>query len=807
MAKIKRNNFLDTVDEVFTDATKQGVLHLYADGDVLTGRNISIRGKSLFHFGTTGYLGLEQDERLKKAASEAIFRYGTQFPLSKTYISHPLYRTLEDKVTQMYGHPIIITKNSSLGHIGVIPSAVSDRDAIILDHQVHWSVQSAAKTLKTRSVPIEMIRHNHSDMLEDKIQKLSSKHKKIWYMADGLYSMYGDEAPVLELMSLSNKYPQLHLYFDDVHGMSWIGENGTGFIMSKLRELPEHVLLFGTLSKTFGASGSVLVCSNKKMYSKIKTFGGPLTFSAQLEPASVAAAIASSDIHLSNEIYSLQDELLERINLFNALLETTQLPLVEKNNSPVFYIGTGMPITGYNFVNRLMKEGFFVNLGIFPAVPVKNTGVRITISRHNQPEEIRALVQAMEYHYPKALEATHTSHDKICRAFNLRVKELEAPIENPSYGLSVQFVKTIANIQKKDWNTLFRDRGVFDWDGLRFLEKTFSKNEKEEENWDFYYFIIRDQFSKPILATFFTYALWKEDMLAPKTVSEKIEAIRLNDPYHMTSHVLSMGSLFTEGEHLYLDKSHPLWHNAMHRILDELEILDGKLNPSMIIFRDFEKDEVLNEFFHNHGFFKVSMPESCTINNLDWKGTEGFLNRLSSKSRRHFRTDIAPFEDHFNIEILDKITPQQIDIFYRLFENVRKNNLGLNTFSFPIKVLQHMSNNSKWEFILLNLKSDHTDNEKDVPVGVMFCYQNTGNTYVPAFVGMDYKYTHKHQVYRQLLYQTIKRAREIGLQTIDFGMTAGFEKRKLGATVVEKVAYIQAKDNFSMELMEMMENK
>lgn len=807
MAKIKRNNFLDTVDEVFTDATKQGVLHLYADGDVFTGRKISIKEKLLFHFGTTGYLGLEQDQRLKKAAAEAIFRYGTQFPLSKTYISHPLYRSLEEKVTEMYGHPVIITKNSSLGHIGVIPSAVSDRDAIILDHQVHWSVQSAAKTLKTRSVPIEMIRHNHLDMLEDKIKKLSSKHKRIWYMADGLYSMYGDEAPVLELMELSNKYPQLHFYFDDVHGMSWTGKNGTGFIMSKLQELPEHVLLFGTLSKTFGASGSVLVCSNKKRYNKIKTFGGPLTFSAQLEPASVAAAIASADIHLSPEIYTLQQELLERINFFNTALDKTNLPLIKRNDSPVFYIGTGMPITGYNFVNRLMSEGFFVNLGIFPAVPIKNTGVRITVSRHNEKEEIKALVEAMVYHYPKALAATFSSNDIVRKAFNLPKRQLKNVIENKSDGVSVQMERCITAIEKNAWNALFGDRGVFDWDGLQFLEKTFSNNQNAEENWDFYYFIIRDQLGKPILATFFTYALWKEDMLAPASVSKEIERIRLDHPYHMTSYVLSMGSLFTEGEHLYLDNNHPLWQNAMHRLFNELEKLDDTFNPSMIIFRDFDTLEVLNEFFHNHGFFKVAMPEAGMIRNLKWNGVDSYLRTLTSKSRRHFKKDIAPFESHFKVEILSEILPNQIDTFYSLFENVRKNNLGLNTFGFPKDMLQYMSDTNAWEFIVLTLKPTFTDIKKEMPVGVMFCYKNNGNTYVPAFVGMDYKYAFKHQVYRQLLFQTVKRAGEIGSQAIDFGLTAGFEKRKIGADIIEKSAYIQAKDNFSMELMEMMETK
>src|SRR5688500_9855474 len=160
MAKIKHNNFLDTVDEVISDAKREGIVHLYAEDEALSGRQVKIKGKELFHFGTTGYLGLEQDQRLKNAAVEAILKYGTQFPLSKTYISHPLYKVLEEKVYAMYGDPIIITKNSTLGHLGVIPCVVRDEDGVILDHQVHWSVQSAVQMLKTKGVPLELIRHN-----------------------------------------------------------------------------------------------------------------------------------------------------------------------------------------------------------------------------------------------------------------------------------------------------------------------------------------------------------------------------------------------------------------------------------------------------------------------------------------------------------------------------------------------------------------------------------------------------------------------------------------------------------------------
>lgn len=800
MAKIKHNNFLDTVDGVFSDATKAGVLHLYAQGDSFGGRRIKVNDKDLLHFGTTGYLGLEQDSRLKNAAARAIFKFGTQFPLSKTYISHPLYKELEEKIRAMYGYPVVITKNSTLGHIGVIPTAVRDEDGVILDHQVHWSVQNATQLLKVRGVPVEMIRHNNLNMLEDKIRHLSSKCRKIWYMVDGVYSMYGDCSPIPELMELCNKYPQLHLYFDDVHGMSWIGRNGTGYVLHMLEKLPENTLLFGTLSKTFGASGAVLVCPDVKMYRKIKNFGGPLTFSAQLEPASVAAASASADIHLSPEIYELQKELFHKIEYFNLLLENTELPLVEKNNCPVFYIGTGMPITGYKLVRRLMQEGLFVNLGIYPGVPVKNTGMRITVSRHNEKEDIKRLVEAMVYHYPRALEETHTTPNRVRRAFRMPLVGVGQKTEGPR-GLYLQQENTIGRVNKKEWNALFAGKGVFDWDGLMFLEKAFCDNAKPEHNWSFYYFMIRDRNGKPLLATFFTMALWKDDMLAPVSVSLKLEEKRREDPYHLTSQVLGMGSLFTEGQHCYLDTEHSQWQEAVRLLLEKLEKLDQKKDTSMLVLRDFADEEHLNQVFHNRGFIKMAMPDSCVVEDLSWKGAEAYVASLSSRSRKHFRKEVGPYEKFFDVNIRETVTKSKMSVYMQLFENVRNNNFGLNMFSFPEKLFEGMSQSPFWEFMELSLKKEFNKQKDDVTLGVMFCYKNGNHTYVPAFIGMDYAYAREYQLYRQMLYQTVKRAGKLGFRRIDFGLTASFEKRKIGAKIIPKVAYIQAKDNFSMELM------
>ncbi|WP_442845037.1 aminotransferase class I/II-fold pyridoxal phosphate-dependent enzyme [Leeuwenhoekiella sp. H156] len=796
MAKIKHNNFLDSVDDVMVRAKEEGVLHLYASGSTLSGRYMEIDGTKHYHFGTTGYLGLEQDPRLKEAAIQAIRDCGTQFPLSKSYISHPLYEELEQQMATIYNTPVIITKNSTLGHLAVLPAAVRDEDAVILDHQVHWSVHHATEVLKSRGIPVEMIRHNNLNMLEEKLRELGQRAEKVWYLADGVYSMYGDFAPIDELMGLVKKYPQLHLYFDDVHGMSWKGKHGSGYVMSVLKELPKQVLLIGTLSKTFGASGATVVTTDRKLYSRIKNFGGPLTFSAQLEPASVAAAITSSKIHLSDEIYERQQDLQNRISHFNRLLSQTDLPLIDHNDSPVHFIGTGTPATGYELVKLMMQDGFYTNLGIFPAVPVKNTGVRITISTHNELEDITGLVDALSINYKLALEHTQTSLQRVRRAFKLPEAKASDTLDASKYTgrFQVSLESTITSIDKQLWNTYMGGKSIYDWEGLRLLEESFGGNEDQENNWEFRYVVILHN-QEPVLMTYLTCALWKDDIFSKKEVSAYLEKERKRNPYHLTSRVLSLGSLITEGDHLYIDFDHTDWLEALNVFFRVLEDLEREFQAEMIVLRDFRKDNPLHKHFNLQGFVRMDMPESARFEQFDWESSADFISSLSKKSRAHFRKDIATFQEHVDVQIRPSLNRVELRRCYKLYKKVKKANLGLNTFTYPFQLFQNMNAHSAYEFIVL---CNDDDDKYRLILGVMFCYKS-GKTYVPNLIGLDYEYVNEYGVYRQLLYHTILRAKELGMERIDFGMTAGFEKRKLGAEVIENVSYVQVRDNYKLE--------
>ncbi|MEL6560011.1 MAG: hypothetical protein AAFQ94_17610, partial [Bacteroidota bacterium] len=62
-------------------------------------------------------------------------------------------------------------------------------------------------------------------------------------------------------------------------------------------------------------------------------------------------------------------------------------------------------------------------------------------------------------------------------------------------------------------------------------------------------------------------------------------------------------------------------------------------------------------------------------------------------------------------------------------------------------------------------------------------------------------------IYRQMLYNAIREGKKKGCKKMHFGFSASFEKKKLGARLVPTTAYIQAKDNFSIESLGILQNQ
>lgn len=490
MAKINHSSYLDVVHNIVGTAKEKGLMHIQSEEKEFNGDAFTIKGKQLKNFGTCGYLGLEMHPKLIEGSVDLTRKFGTQFSMSRTFIQTGYMKELENYISQIFnGHKALCYSATSTAHISVLNSLIRPTDCIVLDQQVHFSVQYPCKSLKTQGTDVQMIRHSRLDMLERILVNGANKYERIWYMADGVYSMYGDFPDTDRLKELMEKFPKLHLYFDDAHGMGWEGRNGAGYVFDRLG-VNERIILISTLAKGFGCIGGTAIFGSEEMYNKVNLFGGPLTYSHPLAPGTAGAAIASAKIHLSDEIYMLQDELKELISYTNSQLESKKLPNISSPHSPIYFIGAGTYKVTLNIVDRMLKEGFYLNPATFPAVPNDKTGLRFTITRHRTKQDIRAFVDALAYHFPRAVVEEGKNLEEIYKKFDIpyfpEVETPELPDEEDS-KLTIETFNTINDIDPSLWNNALKDRGSITHSGMQCMEEIFQGNPEKENNWTFHY--------------------------------------------------------------------------------------------------------------------------------------------------------------------------------------------------------------------------------------------------------------------------------------------------------------------------------
>lgn len=800
MAKIKHNSAYDVIDYVATTAKKKKIMHLSSKGEEFDGEFLEINNQELINFGTCGYLGLEKHPHVLAKSRELLDRYGSHFSISRTFVKASYQDELENLISKIFdNHPVITYTSTSVAHQSVIGTIIEPNDLIILDQQVHYSVQYPCQFAKLQGTMVKMIRHNNMEMLEDFIKRGYNQYDRIWYMADGVYSMYGDLPRKKELLHLLEKYPKLHLYFDDAHGVGWTGTNGCGSVFEHFKH-SERVILMSTLAKGFGCIGGIAVFNDKEMHRRIDIYGGILSYTHPLSPSNVGAAIGAAELLLSEKGKTYQKELKDLMEYMNSKLESLNLTNTSSKDTPIYFIGTGSVKVAQNLVQRVLADGLYVNAATYPVVPNDKTGLRFTLTRHNTKEHIDRLVDSISKNFHAAVEEENEDLEKIYKTFAIPFKGKNSVKAAESGKVSAQIYNSISEIDVQLWDSLFKDKGNYSHRGLRCIEEIFSNNKKVEENWGFHYVIIRDENNEIVLASFFTSALYKDDMLALENVSRKIEKQREEDPYYLCSKTLAMGCLFTEGEHLYIKGNHPLINEAFSQFFAEADKLKKATDSTVVLLRDFETDFKYTECFEKEGFVKINMPNTNIIPIQSWKTNEEFLQQITSKNnKRNIERYVLKFEDQFDITFKDTINSKEAVHYYNLFQNVKKGNHSVNYFKYPPKITEILSKYEDWEFMDIKLKGG------DETICCVWSFKGDKH-YSPLIMGLNYEYVESLNLYKQAIFQLVKRANNLNKEKVFLGYSADYEKQKYGAETIPLHAFIKLDDTFNTELIESMSN-
>jgi 7-keto-8-aminopelargonate synthetase-like enzyme len=380
--------------DFFTRSCDLGLIQLINESDTYDGRILRVQGRDIVNFGNCSYVGLETCEALKQGAIDAVTRYGIFLSSSRLCIGLDLNEKLEALLDQITGYHTLVTQSTTLGSLSAIPVITSPNDLIVLDHQVHASVQNAVKIAQTQGSKVGIIRHNNMSALEDAIIKHRHSYGKIWYMADGMYSMLGDSCPIEDMYELMDRYPNFHCFVDDAHGMSWIGEHGKGHTLHRKALHPQMVLVM-SMAKGFGCCGGVLVFPTAETRHLMRRLGSSLIYSGPIPTPVLGACIASANLHLTEEITIRQNALHARIEFFREKAFDYGLPLVNDSFSPIFYFGGGTEENAYHIAKKMLDAGFLATICNYPVVPKKNAGIRVSVTTHNTFEDIENLLSTM----------------------------------------------------------------------------------------------------------------------------------------------------------------------------------------------------------------------------------------------------------------------------------------------------------------------------------------------------------------------------------------------------------------------------
>ena len=86
---------------------------------------------------------------------------------------------------------------------------------------------------------------------------------------------------------------------------------------------------------------------------------------------------------------------MDLIKYFRNKCKTLELPLYTQDETPIQMIKIGDPKLTYIILEELIRKGIFTTAAVFPAVPLEDAGIRVTLTRHLKKGDIDMLLDEM----------------------------------------------------------------------------------------------------------------------------------------------------------------------------------------------------------------------------------------------------------------------------------------------------------------------------------------------------------------------------------------------------------------------------
>jgi len=259
-------------------------------------------------------------------------------------------------------------------------------DRILMDADCHASIYEGTRVT---SAEVIRFRHNNPDDLEKRLRRLEGQEGNNLIVVEGIYSMLGDRAPLVEIAALAERFGA-YLMVDEAHSLGVLGTNGRGLAEEAgVEDAVDFVV--GTFSKSLGSVGGF--CTSRHPQLEYMRYNArPYIFTASPAPSVIASTRVALQILRDGQ--DLRERLWRSANRLYSALQEAGFRLGPEP-SPVIAIQVDSTEQALVWWKQLLEQGVYVNLVLPPATPTGGPLLRCSLSAAHTDAQIDRLQVAL----------------------------------------------------------------------------------------------------------------------------------------------------------------------------------------------------------------------------------------------------------------------------------------------------------------------------------------------------------------------------------------------------------------------------
>lgn len=352
-----------------------------------------VEGKKVLMFCSNNYLGFSTNERMRKAAIEAIKTHGVGSGSVRPIAGNmDLHVELERRLAKFkHAEASLVYQTGFAANAGLIPQLADKGDLIVSDELNHGSIIDGVRLSRADRAIYKHCDPEDLGRVLDEAEKHDPPYRRILIITDGVFSMDGDVAPLGEIVKRAEEHGAM-VYVDDAHGEGVLGDGGRGIVSHFKLDHKRVNVEMGTFSKAFGVVGGHVSGTRDLVnfaYNKSRTW----LLSGSHPPPVAAACIAAIDV-LETEPQHVQ-RLWENTRYFKKAMKDLGFN-IGKSETPITPVIIGENSVAKKFSSRLYEEGVFALPIVFPMVPRGTARIRTIMNSGMKKEDLDFAIAAFE---------------------------------------------------------------------------------------------------------------------------------------------------------------------------------------------------------------------------------------------------------------------------------------------------------------------------------------------------------------------------------------------------------------------------